>query len=488
MSPDHEHPDLAGFQSAAKRAADGLLTARSCTVIAHIDADGVSAASIASSALANAGIEHGVRFVKKLDEDELKRVNAESSEAVWLVDLGSSFFSRFEHEIVCVSDHHIPEVAKVERRKGQNVLFSFEGEELHLNPHLYGIDGAVELSGAGTTYMIAKNMHLRNQDLVPLAIVGAVGDLQDSATCRLRGLNRSLLADGEENGSLRTEKDLRIFGRETRPVARMLQFSTDPMLPGLTNNESACVAFLIDLGIDLKEEERWRSWVMLSAPERRRVASALCGLLLDRGYGARAVHRLIGEVYILNKERQGSELHDAKEFSTLLNSCGRYGKADVGLSICCGDRGEALAEGIRLQQNHRGNLAEAIALVKDLGVQRRRYVQWFHGHDEILDSIVGIVAGMVLNSGEVQTDVPMIAFACAEEQKVKVSARGTREQVNRGLDLALAVKQASEKVGGTGGGHNIAAGATIGMGKEMEFLDAIEDIIHVQMGGPTSSP
>jgi RecJ-like exonuclease len=200
------------------------------------------------------------------------------------------------------------------------------------------------------------------------------------------------------------------------------------------------------------------------------------------------VHRLIGEVYILNKERQGSELHDAKEFSTLLNSCGRYGKADVGLSICCGDRGEALAEGIRLQQNHRGNLAEAIALVKDLGVQRRRYVQWFHGHDEILDSIVGIVAGMVLNSGEVQTDVPMIAFACAEEQKVKVSTRGTREQVNRGLDLALAVKQASEKVGGTGGGHNIAAGATIGMGKEMDFLDAIEDIIRVQMGGPTSSP
>lgn len=481
MTPAHDHPDVRGFESAAKRAADGILVAKSATVVAHIDADGVSAASIASSALERAGIETKVRFVKKLDEDEVNRVNADASEAVWLVDLGSSFFSKLEHPIVCVTDHHIPETAAKARRAGQNDLGSFVEEGLHINPHLFGIDGSTDISGAGTTYTVARHIAAESVDLLPLAIVGAVGDLQDSAFCRLKGLNRSLVEKGESAGVLRAIRDIRIFGRETRPVARMLQYSTDPMLPGLTNSEDACHAFLLELGIDLKEGERWRCWIDLTTEERRTVCTVLGELLLDNGNGPSSVRRLIGDVYVLEKEKPGTELHDAKEYSTLLNACGRYMKAEIGLDICRGDRGDSYTAGKTLLANHRGNLAEAISLVRDLGVKRRKHLQWFHGRDEILDSIVGIVAGMVLGSGEVVADVPIIAFAYSEDEKVKVSARGTRAMVNSGLDLASAIKQASEMVGGTGGGHNIAAGATIGMGREEEFLDAIEAIIEKQM-------
>ncbi|MDD1770367.1 MAG: hypothetical protein LUO79_04700, partial [Methanomassiliicoccales archaeon] len=148
MTPAHDHPDIDGFEAAARRAAEGLLCARSATVIAHIDADGVSAASISSSALERAGIGTKVRFVKKLDEDEVKKVNAEPSEAVWLVDLGSSFFSKLEHPVVCVTDHHIPETGARTRRAGQNDLGSFVDEGLHVNPHLFGIDGSTDISGA----------------------------------------------------------------------------------------------------------------------------------------------------------------------------------------------------------------------------------------------------------------------------------------------------------------------------------------------------
>ncbi|HVO77420.1 MAG TPA: DHH family phosphoesterase [Methanomassiliicoccales archaeon] len=481
MSPGHEHPDVAGFESAARHAANGLLSAKSATVIAHIDADGVSAASIARRALERASIEPTVRFVKKLDEDEVRRANSALTDAIWLVDLGSSFFSKLEHPIVCVTDHHIPEAPKAARRSGQNDLSVFVDEGLHVNPHLFGIDGSTDISGAGTTYSVAKYLARDSIDLLPLAIVGAVGDLQDSSHCRLKGINRTFVENGSEAGVLLATRDIRIFGRETRPVARMLQYSTDPMLPGLTNCEDGCNAFLLELGIDLKEGEKWRCWVDLSHEEKRTVCSALSELLLDNGMGAGSVRRLIGDVYILRKEAPGTELHDAKEYSTLLNACGRYMKAEIGLDICLGDRGDSYAAGKTLLANHRGNLAEAIALVRDLGVQRREHLQWFHGRDEILDSIVGIVAGMVLGSGEVVADVPIIAFAYSEDEKVKVSARGTRAMVDSGLDLASAIKHASEKVGGTGGGHNIAAGATIGMGKEEEFLDEIEAIIARQM-------
>ncbi len=473
--------DVAGFEGTAKNAADALLHAEAVLIVAHIDADGITAASIASAALTKSKIMHRVRFVKKLDDPEIKLVNQEKS-AVWLVDLGSGSISKISNPRAVISDHHKPEKLE-ERGSGQSSLLNFIST--HVNPHLFGIDGSSEVSGAGVTYCIARAMDKSNSDLSHLAIVGAVGDLQDQAECQLLGFNRSLLDDAIKAGCIQPIKDIRMFGRETRPIARMLQYSTDPFLPGLTNEQEMCHKFLQDLEIEQTEGERWRVWCDLDFEERRRVVSALVNLLLDHRRSYDAIKRLVGEVYTLDKEARRTELHDAKEFATLLNACGRYGEAEIGRSICRGDRGENLHKAIARQQNHRETLAEAINLVKEMGIERRQYIQHFHAHGLILDSIVGIVAGMAIGSGEFPSDIPIIAFADAMDDigKVKVSARGTRDLVRKGLDLASAIKIAAEKVGGAGGGHNVAAGATIDEGKEEDFLQEIEKIV----GGQLSS-
>jgi len=472
--------DIEGFWATADEMADFLKGADEVTVVAHIDADGVSSGSIASKALERAGVPHRVRFIKKLDLPEIENINGDQADAVWLVDLGSGSFSQLEHPGICVCDHHVPDVNTASRRRGQNTLFSFLSR--HLNPHLFGIDGSTELSGSGTTYCVARSMDPKNRDLASIALVGAVGDFQDSAECRLKGFNRMILEDAEAEGVARAEVDLRLFGRETRPVDKLLQYSTDPYLPGLTNDQDGCRLFVLEQGVDLKEGDRWRCWVDLRQDERKRLASALCHLLLDSGRSAAIVRRMMGEVYLLTREGEGTELHDAKEFSTLLNACGRYGFAEVGMQVCKGDRGQSLETAIKLQRDHRSNLSGAIEQVKEMGIHRRRWIQHFHGQDEIIDSIVGIVAGMALASGEIPSDLPIIAFALSEDGKVKVSARGTRDMVRKGLDLASAIRLASESVGGAGGGHNIAAGATIDIGREEDFLDEIEAIIAQQMG------
>jgi RecJ-like exonuclease len=74
----------------------------------------------------------------------------------------------------------------------------------------------------------------------------------------------------------------------------------------------------------------------------------------------------------------------------------------------------------------------------------------------------------------------MIAFAEAEDG-IKVSARADRSLGDRGLDLSVVMSTAAQLVGGFGGGHNVAAGATIPPGKEKEFLDAVEDIVASQV-------
>ena len=63
----------------------------------------------------------------------------------------------------------------------------------------------------------------------------------------------------------------------------------------------------------------------------------------------------------------------------------------------------------------------------------------------------------------------------------KISARGTRDQIRRGLDLAMACRTAGESAGGLGGGHPIASGASVPKGKEEFFLEEVDHIVAGQM-------
>ena len=491
-----EDKDLAGFDRKAKEIADFLLGCKKVTVVGHIDADGITATSIAYKSLQDQRIDVHYNFIKKIDENETRRINKIDSDGVLLVDLGSGYASRLDHPGLCIADHHEVDPAgrPPTKRKGQVSLLDFDaGQSRHLNPHLFGYDGSRELSGAGAAYAVARAMDGRNRNLAHLAIVGALGDFQDSSECRLIGLNRRILEDAENAGTVRTSYDLRYFGRESRPLVNYLKYSSDPRLPRLTNEEQMCYEFLREREIPLKEDGRWRCWVDLRPDEKERIVSALKEILVRSDPASEAPSRLMGEVYSLVREEPGTVMHDAKEFATLLNSCGRYEKAPTGLEVCI--KGPHLKRerqnALRNLQNHRNNLKGAIEMVK--GKERIvlgsvQYLQ--NGKDDyrlpIEDTVVGIVAGMLLGSGDIPCDRPLLAFALSVDdnniEMTKASARGTKELVEKGLDLSSAMRRASEAVGGTGGGHNIAAGATIPPGKEADFLAEIDRIVSAQLG------
>src|SRR5438105_15537220 len=163
-----------------------------------------------------------------------------------------------------------------------------------LNPHLEGA-GSDVASGAGCAYAVARALASTNRDLAAVAIVGAVGDVQDQEFRRLSGYNRTILQDGIDAGVLRAQIDLRLFGRETRPAYKMLQYASDPWIPRLSGNEDACIAFLLELGIDLKVEEHWRSWSDLELGERRRAGDALVAHLPVRRGGEEEGDRAVGD-------------------------------------------------------------------------------------------------------------------------------------------------------------------------------------------------
>ena len=180
-------------------------------------------------------------------------------------------------------------------------------------------------------------------------------------------------------------------------------------------------------------------------------------------------------------EKEGTELRDAKEYATLLNSTARYGHADVGLNICMGKRGETIERAKKLLRNHRKNLVEGLRLVKEEGIREHGFIQYFHAGEEIRDTIIGIVTGMLLHSNYAKQGMPIIGFAEKDNGEIKASARAPSLLRQRGIDLSKAMQRVASRLGGTGGGHEVAAGATIPKGKEEEFLCMLEKEIRNQL-------
>ena len=440
-------------------------------IVTHIDADGITAGAIAKSTLEGIRLEHSIEFVQRIDEPLLEKLRNQNK-TTWFTDMGSGMISHLSGLDCIITDHHIPQKALplTSSRKG---LY-------HLNPHLHGIDGTREISGAGVTYLVARAVNKKNRNLAHLAIVGAMGDGQDSRAGYLEGVNQDILQDGKVEGSVEWHQDIRYFGRSTRPVCHLLQFADDPRLPYLSGNRSACISFLSMLDIPLKEKNKWRRWSDLTHGEKRRIISHLIQLLISKGFGYHQARRIIGEVYVLIQEEEGTSLRDAKEYATLLNSTGRYEKARVGLHICLGDREKYLQEAKNLLMSHRRHLAKGLQLVKREIVEQE-YIQFFYGGSKIKETIVGSITGMIVRSEQVRKDLPLIGLVDTDEGDIKVSARASRHLLTQGVNLSQALRKAASVLGGQGGGHDIAAGATIPRGTEQEFLGLAEQEIKNQL-------
>jgi RecJ-like exonuclease len=475
-------PELADRAAACARR---LHDADSVLLASHIDADGLTSAAVATTALARAGVPHDVTFYKQLDAEAVAEVAATDHDTALFTDFGSGQLDVIAPRAAAgaftpvVADHHQPADAET---------------EYHLNPLLVGLDGASELSGAGTSYVLARALAEtsgdasagggpdgRNRDLAALAVVGAVGDMQDGPE-GLHGANAGVVEEGVAAGVLAEETDLALYGRQTRPLPKFLEYASDVRVPGVTNDEAGAVEFLTDLDLDLRAGGEWRRWVDLDGEERRTLVSALLRRAMASGVPAARIDELVGTTYVLLAEAEGTELRDVSEFSTLLNATARYERADVGLAVCLGDRGPALERARDLLRTHRRNLSEGLQWVKTEGVTREEHLQWFDAGTRIRETIVGIVAGMSLGADSVRGDLPVVAFAEESPEAVKVSARGTHRLVREGLDLSAVMREAAAAVGGEGGGHDVAAGATIPADVRRAFLDRADELVGDQLG------
>jgi len=197
------------------------------------------------------------------------------------------------------------------------------------------------------------------------------------------------------------------------------------------------------------------------------------------------VSKLVGEIYVLTNEQPNTSLRDAREFSVVLNSTGRLGKPSLGIAVCMGDRKSALAEANRVLEDYRRDINKYLTWVMEKSERMREFGNVFvvYGESAVNEKVIGTIASILAYSLPV-SEKPILAFANVEEEGVaKFSARTTDAVVQKGVNLGEVMRVVSEKLGGKGGGHNIAAGAQVPLEKVDDFIRLGDELVGKQLRG-----
>lgn len=465
-----------GVSKAAETVLEAIREDSLIHVFSHLDADGIAAAGIIGKALYRLDARFRIRITQWVDERLVAEILEEKPQMVIFTDLGSDYADLLEQKTseikIVVLDHH---------QLGGEPVKGF----LFVNPHLYGIDGARDISSSGVAYFLAKAIDKVNMDLAPIAVVGALGDLQDKYDQRmLGGLNEKIVEDAKAQELLTVEKDLIFFGRETRPIHKTLASTTNPFIPGISGEEDKSLAFLVSLDIKPKHGDKWRALRDLTEEEKRRLCSALAEYLLSKGMRCE-ISNLIGHVYTLNLEEPWTPLRDGREFAVLLNAAGRMDKPSVGVAVCMGDRGSALEEANKILEDYRRTINKYLGWImeKPERIREMENIYVVYGEDFIDDKVIGAISS-ILSTSLPNPEKPLIAYAdVKEEGLVKVSARTIDAVTYKGVNLGEIMQTAAEKCLGKGGGHNIAAGAQIPTENVDNFIKLVDELVGRRLAG-----
>jgi RecJ-like exonuclease len=414
-------------------------------IISHNDADGLSAAGIVANAIKEEDGQFHVSIFPRLKEENINQLRKERYRLFIFCDMGSAFLNdinNFKSDVI-ILDHHIPDGSEAKEHV------------VHVNPHLFGIEGSKEISGSGTSYLAVRGMDKKH--LANLALVGAFGDMQFQNG--FMGVNSLILDEAKEFSGLEVRDDLKIASKNSESIYKSIAYTLNPGLPGLTGDLEASIAFLEKIGLsygirfsDLEGEER--------------------DVLKDELIKINP--KIFGEVFAIPKESPA--LRNLEDYGSILDSCGKNKKFGLGISLCLGEREKALDSAVNLQSKYRTQIIKGFDWIRREGVVELDNIQYMYSEDKIIKTLLGTIAGVGLSINLFDNDKPVIGLSRFHKD-IKISGRTTRSLVEAGVNLSTALQDAALSFGGQGGGHDIAAGAMIPFREKDNFLNLVDEII-----------
>jgi len=471
MMMSYETPDYDGFHKLLKDTSETFLKIpknKSIRVVGHLDADGICASAIMINALIKLNRRYALTILPTITEELLKEVRDEPEEYLVFVDLGSGTIDAvgkvLTNKRIYILDHHQLQ----SETKYENVT--------QVNPHIYGIDGSTEISGSGVVFMFTQYLTgNKNIEMSRIAIVGAIGDIQENNG--FKRLNAEILNIAVQNKLLEVKRGLKFFGVQTKPIYKLLQYSSDIIIPGVNGSESGAINFLQNLGINPKTKNGWKKISDLTAEEQQQLVA---GIMVKRVTKSTSNEQdIFTNAYLLIGEVDDTPFRDAKEFATLLNSCGRLNKASIGIGACLNDK-KMKEMALQNLTDYRKELVTAINWYKDNSntdrvIKKKNFII-INAEDDILPTIIGTLGSILSKSQDIEKNTFILSLARNHDDTTKISLRivGNPDDIN----LKDIIEQIIQKIAhGSSGGHSFAAGAVIDTDKEEVFLKAATEIL-----------
>ncbi|MEM4711344.1 MAG: DHH family phosphoesterase [Candidatus Woesearchaeota archaeon] len=430
-------------------------------IIGHLDADGICASSIIINALIKLNRKYTLTILPTLTEDSLKQLKEENEKYFVFVDLGSGSLDYIGNIItdktVYILDHHHPQ----SNTNYNNII--------QINPHLFGIDGSEEISGSGVVFLFTQEL-VDNSEMSKIAIVGAIGDVQENNG--FKKLNSEILDIAVKNNLIEIRKGLKFFGVQTKPIHKLLQYSTDIIIPDVTGSESGAINFLLSIGINPQTKKGWKKISDLTEQEKKKLVAAIVMRSSNKNPDT-----IFSNNYLLINEEENSPFRDAKEFATLLNSCGRLNKASIGIGACLNDK-NMKKRAVENLSSYRKEIVNAINWYKENPdkIIKKKNVIIINAEENIIPTIIGTLGSIISKSNDIEKNTFILGLARNDDNTTKVSLRvsGNPDAVN----LKDIIQAIIEKAGnGSAGGHAFASGAVINTDYEDKFIDAAVNVL-----------
>ena len=426
-------------------------------LLSHIDADGITASAIIQKTFERLNRDLVIEHVPSLDVKKIEEIKTYEEEIILFTDLGSGQYKKIKedlpHKQVFILDHHETDEPDTETI-------------MHLNPHTVGITSSKSVSGSGVAFFFSKAIDKQNEDLAHIALVGAIGDVQEDRG--FSGLNKIIQEIAENTKQIQTEQTLRIYGLRTRPLANAMKLS-DHKIPTVTDKDSAAYSLLNQLRINPKKEKIWKTFAHLTKEEQKNLTEYILVL--------RSQHRdkideppeeIIGPVFLLNSEHNESPLKDLRDYATIINACGRLGEPEVGRHACIGGE-ETKQEAIKIMKKYRSEISKALRWTHSNEHLTGENYMIINAETNVKPTIIGTVASILSKSSTTENEKFILSMAVQTEETTKVSFRQSKNENNH--NLKEIIEELCLKVEGQSGGHKEAAGAILKRGTEQKFIE-----------------
>lgn len=415
-------------------------------IFSHYDADGVSSGLILSETLRRLNKKFHISFLHHADLDI---INHSDSETLILSDLGSEILGNLKGKKVLFVDHHM--------------LTDSEGKEtINLNPRKYGYDGTKEACSSTVAFLLSLALDKGNSDLFPAFLAGVIGDKQNIGG--FNGINAKIVENTKN--LYPSSKNLTLAGKS---VSESLYLSIDPYFDGLSGSLEGSRFFLQELRIDPDSPI-----TSLRTDEKEKLVDSLVSRLLRQNVAKEGFESLVSDIFVFKEfGLTGNQLFE------YFDASGRNGKMGLPTSWFMGND-DAIEEMDNLSTGYRKEALGQIETARD-SLREMENIQ-------VVQVDIPYLAGTVGSSIMVYLAVkskPVISLW--KNRETKISGRGTRDLVGKGLDLSTAIGEASSFCGGHGGGHDIAAGGEIPFDKAEMFLKKLDEVVGNQLAAEKKS-